>query len=330
MRFQLSLALLAILPTAACTSSDATDPEVDDVHKAIELENGGYATTDEAPMFGDAALYARADIELDASVPDAMASDPVIAELQASATARVRTVVVLWGQLPADASATARDWNGELRLSRGALLVQRSIAFEDRTDRLEARTDRASIQFESRTQGRADGLVMTVFDPTPSNAEPLTLTYASADGAAKFAIDVSATANGPVVIDAGGGASIVAIAHTRAACDHGFLRGRWRALTPNAGLYAGLVLDESGAVAGHVRGVYGERASGEAVFFAKFINRDGGFRGIITGTYDEQEFSGRWLTRVGEHGAVGGAYFAGDTLEAGQFLGRWADAICAR
>lgn len=330
MRFQLPLALLATLPTFACTSSDdPADAEIDDVEAAIELENGGFTTTDEPPLFGDAALYAAADIELDTAVTDPMATDPIVVELRASASAEIRTVVVLWGQLPADPAGTARDWNGEFRLSRGAMIVQRQIAFEDRTDRIVARTDRASIEFESRTTTRADGLALTVFDPTPRNSEPLTLTYKPAGANATIVFDLAAVANGAVVVDAGGGASMVAIARRLDACDDGFLRGRWRALAPHAGVYAGLVLDENGAPSGHVRGVYGVRRNGEPVFFGKFISRDGGFRGLLHGTFDDDSFDARWIIRGGDAGTAAGVYFAGDTLRAGHFLGRWAEKTCA-
>lgn len=332
MRFQLPLALLLTLPATACTS-DATSPPDDDldgITASLELENGGYDTIDEAPQFGDEALFAAADIEADATVSDSMASDPAITDLQANPAVVARDVVVMWGRMPADPAGTVRNWSGELRLSRGAMVVRRRIAFELATDRILPRTRRDTIQFESRTSVHADGFVLTVLDPTPSDPSALTLTYASADGATTYALDLAGLAAGPVVADAGDGNQIAAIGHRRAdACDHGFLRGRWRALTPNAGHYAGLVLSSEGEPAGHVRGIYGQRADGQAVFFGKLIGRDGHFRGILRGTYAAGHFDGRWLDRSGDHGIARGMYRPGDTLRAGQFLGRWAEASCA-
>jgi ketosteroid isomerase-like protein len=83
---------------------------------------------------------------------------------------------------------------------------------------------------------------------------------------------------------------------------------------PNAGRYAGLVLDSDGEPVGHIRGIYGNRRNGQPVFFGKFINRDGGFRGIVRGTYDERHFDGRWLDRAGDHGVMAGVYRGPDAI----------------
>ena len=122
-----------------------------------------------------------------------------------------------------------------------------------------------------------------------------------------------------------------AIGHRRTdTCQHGFLRGRWHAMSPNAGVYAGLVLDTDGEPTGHIRGIYGQRRTGESVFFGKFIARDGGFRGILLGTYEDGHFDARWLDRGGDRGMLRGMYRPGETLRAGRFLGRWAETTCAR
>jgi hypothetical protein len=330
MRYQLPLALLLTVPTVACTNDAAPADDPDAVTASLELENGGFDTEDEAPQFGDEALYAAADLEADVAVSDTMASDPVVVDLQANASVVAHDVIVMWGRMPADRDGTLRDWSGELRLSRGAMVIKRRIAFELATDRVLARTSPDAIRFESRTSVHADGLALTVLDPNPAAAAPLTLTYVSADGAITHTLALGALAAGPVVADAGDGNQIVAIGHRRNdACDHGFLRGRWHAMTPSAGLYAGLVLDSDGEPTGHLRGIYGKRADGQAVFFGKLIARDGTFRGIIGGAYGEGHFGGRWLVRSGDRGVVRGMYRPGDTLRAGRFLGRWAEATCA-
>ena len=332
MRFQLPLALLLTVPTIACTDNAAppADDDLDSITEAIELENGGYDTSDEAPLFGDDALYAAADIEADAVVSDPMATDPVVVDLEASATVDARNVVVMWGRMPADPDGAVHNWSGELRLSRGAMVLRRRIALEEATDRIAPRTRRDAIQFQSRTSVHADGFALTVLDPTPADPTPLTLTYVSADGAATYTLDLGALTAGPVSVDAGDGNQIVAIGHRRRdACEHGFLRGRWRAMTPAAGHYAGLVLDSDGEPTGHIRGIYGTRRNGQSVFFGKFIARGGGFRGIVRGTYDGGHFDGRWLDRSGDRGMVRGLSRAGDTLRAGAFLGRWAETTCA-
>jgi hypothetical protein len=332
MRFQLPLAILLTVPAAACATDTTSPPDdsLDGVTSAIELENGGYDTADEAPEFGDDALFAAADIEADAAVADALASDAVIAQLQANPAVAAREVVVMWGRMPADPAGAVRDWSGKLQLSRGAMVVRRRIAFEPATDRILPRTSRDTVQFESKTSVHADGLVLTILDPTPADAAALTLTYTSADGAISYALDVASLTAVAVAVDAGDGNQIAAIGHRRATCDHGFLRGRWRALAPNAGHYVGLVVDSEGAPAGHIRGIYGKRKDGTSMFFGKLIGPEGRFRGILRGTYDDGHFDGRWLDRGGDHGVARGLFRAGEALRAGQFLGRWAEAGCER
>jgi hypothetical protein len=351
MRFQLPLkfnldldlnlrlsALLLAIPAAACTQGASTPSEEDpdQVADAIELENGGFDTSDEAPMFADASLFASADLEADAAVADPMAADPGVRDLDISATASAYNAIVMWGRMPADRDGAVRDWSGALRLSRGAMVVRRRIAFEEATDRILPRTRGDEIQFTSRTSVHADGFALTILDPTPASASPLTLTYISADGAITYSVDLSAAVASPaspasvVRVDAGDGNQIVAIAHRRLdTCDHGFLRGRWHALAPDAGRYVGLVLGSDGEPAGHLRGIYGTRRSGEAVFFGKLIGPGGEFRGLVRGSYDAGHFQGRWLDRGGDRGVVQGGYRAGDTLRAGHLLGRWAEASCA-
>lgn len=332
MRFQLPLALLLTVPTIACTTDATTPPaeDLDEVTDALELEDGGYDTSDEAPLFGDDALYAGADLEADAAVADPMAADPAVVDLETSASAEARNVIVMWGRMPADPDGAIRDWSGSLRLSRGAMVIRRRIALEQPADRIHPRTRRDEIVFASTTSVHADGFALTVLDPTPADPTPLTLTYLSADSSVTYTLDLGAAAEAPVVVDAGDGNQLVALGHRRRdPCENGFLRGRWRAMTPNAGHYAGLVLDADGEPMGHIRGIYGTRRNGEPVFFGKFIARSGGFRGLVRGTYDARHFNGRWIDRGGDRGVVHGVYRAGQTLRAGHFLGRWAEKTCA-
>ena len=114
-------------------------------------------------------------------------------------------------------------------------------------------------------------------------------------------------------------------------CAHGTLRGRWHRVEDGRGRLIGVVSDAEGEPIGHVRGVYGRRASGEQVFFGKYIDRDGRFRGLFGGGYGEGHFAGRWIVRPDqEHGRLAGFYR--ETIEGpetgGLFLGRWAETSC--
>lgn len=323
-------ALLAVLPTVACVGADAGSiPETsEEVAAALEQENGGLDTADEAPMFGAEAYFDAAAIESDTAASDPL--EPDVTAMETTAGVRVRNVAVLWGQLPADPSTTVvRDWSGRLELNRGGMRIRRIVGFEQAMgDRIVPRTDRAVIEFASRTRPHADGLILTIADPEPGTG-PLTLTYTPADGSAAQVLELRELADGPLVVDAGEGNKIIVSARDRDACDHGIMRGRWHELNERGGVYAGMVADQDGLPIGHVRGLWGQRQDGSQVFFGKYIAPDGSFRGILAGTYANGKLAGRWLTRAGEHGRVGGVYFQHDQLRGGGFLARWGEASCS-
>ncbi len=328
MRAKLPLALLLATSTVACVDN-SPGQTTDEVVSALEQENGGLDTADEAPMFDAEPAFTAAAIEADTAESDPMASDPTILEMNApGANTLARNLIIVWGRFPADRNATTtRDWSGELKLSRGGMLVRRKIAFEQATDRVLPRTSRDTISFESVTRPAADGLALTVLDPQPGSG-PLTLTYTPVTGAA-HSIDLAELATGPVVVDVGDGNRILIAGHRRNdSCSHGFIRGRWHALTPNANGYLGVVANADGDPVGHIRGIAGTRKSGEAVMFGKFINREGHFMGLIKGSYENGKFVARWLDRQGDHGQLHGVYFPGATEHAGGFLGRWSETSC--
>lgn len=328
----LTLALLMTLPAAACLDHSGSDGDAQDVSSALEQPNGGFDTADEPPQFGAQADFTAAGIEADVRVTDTLASDPTAAAMDRASVASGARVIVVWGKIPADRDATvSRDWTGSLKISRGGLLVRGTIAFEDRTDKLLPRASLDTVSFASVTRPFVDGLALTVLDPTPTTASAQTLTYTSVDGSKVYTFDLAQLTAGPIVVDAGDGFKMVAVGvHRQAdACDRGFMRGRWHALTANLGRFLGVVTDENGVPVGHVRGVYGQRRNGDSVLFGKFIDQDGHFRGILVGTFADGEYHARWLDRGGDHGTAHGVYFAGPTQSAGHFLGRWAETSCA-
>lgn len=324
---KLPLALLAF--TTACVASEESQiPETsEEVTSAIEKENGGLNMNDEAATFGTPDLFELAAIEPDAAETDVMSAE--VDAMGGEPGVRARNVVILWGRMPVDPNATdVRDWSGRLELNRGGMMIRRRIAFEQATgDRILPRTDRTRIDFVSRTRPAADGLVLTVVDPAPGTT-PLTLTYTPADGSPARTLELRELADGPVVTDLGDGNKIILSARDRDPCDHGFMRGRWHALNDHGGVFLGVVGNEDGDPIGHVRGIWGKRQNGNQVFFGKFIARDGKFRGILGGTYDEGHFKGRWIVRSGDHGLLHGVYFRHDNVRGGHFLARWGETSC--
>ena len=333
MRHQLPLALLLASSTFACVDNAASGLDADQVSSALEQENGGLDMEDEAPLFEDQAAFQAAAIETDTAVTDTMAADPSVTSIENSTTGARHRVIVAWGRMPADPDATTgRNWTGSLTLSRGALVIGRTIGFEEATDRVLPRQTRDRVDFQSVTRPFADGLVLRVLDPDPSQGA-LHLVYTGAsttNTAPSVDLDLSQLENGPISVDMGDGNRLVAIAlRERDACDHGFMRGRWIALRPHMGVFRGVVANADGEPAGHIRGIWGERRNGDHVMFGKFIDRDGHFRGILAGTYEAGHWHARWLVRSGDHGVAGGLYFDAPNARGGIFVGRWAETSCA-
>ena len=331
----LSAALAGAL--AACGSAgEPTDEgdEADEIAAALERENGGFTMEDEAPVFGDEDAFAAAELEAETDYDDPMDRDPaVVADLGAPAAA-VYHAAILWGQMPADVeSDVAVDWSGTLSINRGGLIIRRVVAFEDQTDAVEARTDRRTIALRSVTRPHADGLRLTIVDPAPESADPLVLTY-TADAGAAYSVEVAALLDGPQsheVDDLGNRLVAVAMREAADVCQNGFLRGRWHRVRDGRGRFLGIVSGADGEPVGHLRGVYGRRRTGDEVFFGKFIDRTGRFRGLLAGTYGEGHFAGRWIDRGDpDRGVLAGEYRENERAAGvgGHFLGRWAETAC--
>ena len=330
--FRLPALLACSLAAAAGACTDTPQDEADELISALELENGGLDTEDEAPQFDAVEGFAAAAIESDAAFTDPMDADPDIVALRARGDVARLRIVAAWGQLPPDrTTAEPRDWSGRIQVSRGALVVRHRIGFEEATDRLEPRTERTAVDFQSVTRPFADGLVLEVL--ADGDLAGVTLSYLGDDGT-RLDLPLSDLLAGPRSSEPdalGNRMVVVALRRDRDDCDHGFMRGRWHAVRAGLGRFLGVVSDADGAPIGHLRGLYGTRRDGAQVFFAKYIDRDGGFRGIFTGHYRDGVFAGRWLTRAGEHGRAGGHYresLPGPEVGGG-FVGRWAETSCA-
>ncbi|MEZ4403602.1 MAG: hypothetical protein R3B06_26495 [Kofleriaceae bacterium] len=326
---RLPMLCLSLLVVAACGTVTAEEQIAGD----LELETGGLDTTDEAPAFGDDAEFTAAAIEPGAPVTDALDADPEVVRLRGAAGATRLRVAVVWGQLPPDrAAAAAHDWSGRITVSDGALVVRRTIGFEDATDAVAARTARDEVAFTSVTRPFADGLVLEVLT-TATDLRSVTLGYQSRDGVVAARLPLATLLAGTQVADVGTDGNRVMVTALRAGdpCDHGLMRGRWHALRADLGRFLGVVADDDGAPIGHLRGIWGQRGAGDRVFFGKYVDTAGRFRGLLVGTYADGGFRGRWLIGTGDRGRVEGLFRAGAPGEAigGAFVGRWAETSCA-
>ena len=304
----------------------------EEVAADLELANGGFDTEDEAPMFGEEPLF-TASTDVEAPYQDPLEGDDAVAELMGDPEAAVYATAIQWGQMPGDPThAVGRDWSGTFRVNRGAILIRRVVRFEDATDAIDPRTDPLAVTFRSVTRPHNDGLRLAIVDPEPEAVEPLVLEYELADGTShSVAMADLLLEPETITVDAASN-RMVAVAMRRPAvgCAHGFLHGRWHALRPGLGRFLGRVTDADGEPVGHVRGLFGTRASGEHVFFGKYIDQDGSFQGLLRGRADEGHFGGVWKDRDGDVGSLGGLYRESlpGAETGGQFLGRWAERRC--
>ncbi|HTE50564.1 MAG TPA: hypothetical protein VK698_06835 [Kofleriaceae bacterium] len=322
----------------ACSASDADDDassaDADEIAAALELDNGGFTMDDEAPQFGDEDGFAAAELEDETDFDDPMDRDPAVDADRSAPDAAIYHAAVLWGQMPADLDAeVAFDWSGTLSINRGAMIIRRVVAFEDETDAVDPRTDRRTIHFTSVTRPHADGFRLTIVDPQPESADPLVLTY-TPDTGTPYSVEMTALLDGPQsdeVDELGNRLVAVAMREPVDVCETGFLRGRWHRVRDGRGRFLGEVTNADGDPVGHLRGVYGQRRAGEKVFFGKFIDRTGRFRGLLGGNYGDGHFRGRWLDRGDpERGVLAGEYRENEAARGigGHFLGRWAEKSC--
>ena len=328
----LSACLFLALPLAACAQDSFDDP--DQIGEAVNELNGGLDMEDEAPLFGEGDLFDSADLPDEITLTDELANDEELVAMNLRPGAVRIHAAIRWGQIPFDRDAEdIIDWSGRFRLNRGALLLRKRLAFEEGTgDRIEARPDIRTVDFRSTTRPASDGLRVTIIDPTPEDAEPLRLDYSDADGSV-YSVDVRDLVDAPQSVDVddrGNRIVIVAMPERDSNCRSGFMRGRWHKVAPHGGRLVGRVRNAQGEPLGHMRGVYGQRDNGNKVFFGKYIGSNGAFRGVFAGRYREGHFRGRWLTRSGDTGALGGRYR--ETIPGpevgGHFVGRFAETSC--
>jgi hypothetical protein len=332
--FRSGLAAALTLTLAACDGASALDEDPEVIADDIEQANGGLDMEDEAPLFGDEQLFIDEELtDVETDLGDATL-DTAIADLEATDGAQVYDVLLLVGHGDYSRDAEERDWDGEIEVNRGAVRVRRGIRFDRETDRVEPRDrdDLRRLRFRVRTRRQHAGLRLRVVDTDPTATDRFEIIYR--DDRGEHRIDVDRLRERPETRDVDDrGHRIVATARRRRAanadpCDSGFLRGRWRQVAANYGVLRARI-SNGDELTGHMRGVYGERRDGSKVFFGKAIGFDGRFRGIFAGTYGNGSFTGRWLTRSGEYGVLGGLYRRSDRgTRGGHLIGRWAEFSC--
>ncbi|MFH1810493.1 MAG: hypothetical protein ABIJ09_17260 [Pseudomonadota bacterium] len=333
---RISTLTIAALAAAlvACGQINPTD--------AVDLAlHEDYAALDEgaeAEDFGDQDLAEAEDLtgatdvavvddtaDADADLADAINDGPQVRRLH---------IAVMWGHLrPQPRNTEVTNWSGALVAENAALRVLRTIAFEE-NDRLLRRPDIRSVPFTSFTAPHADGLLLeVVMHPRLINApgNPVSVTLRSAAFTDTLVIAPDMRLSKVVRVDDSGNAIAYHVFRRDAdGCQEGMLAGRYTALRQTddgrqLGELKGRYISTDGSVGGKVKGLWGERANGAQVLFAKVIARDGGFKGTLAGRYGEGHFKGRYLAggRVVAGGFQGLYREAPEAEGSGFFMGRW-------
>lgn len=328
-RSTLALALCALAPLAltACVSSDEQD-EVAEIQQALELDNGGLDTSAEDPAFGDSAVAATPELVSMFADPTDLTTETMLA----SGAAKYH-VVLTWGHLPkahdesdSDVDPQPVDWTGDIRVDAGAIGLLRTLKF-DAHDGVLPRQNAQQIDFVSHTRPAVDGLLVQIAIP-PNGARVLHVETA----ALTTDIDLEKIAqDGGALVPLGDGRNgLAAMGYADVpGCARGFLFGRWVKLQGEVGKLRGRVVAGNGDPLGHVKGIWGHAPKKDKnLFFGKYIDHEGDFRGLFGGSYGAGAFHGRWGTVApANEGTLEGRYSDGFDLGDGRgfYVGRWSE-----
>ncbi len=331
---------------------------------------GGLTVSDEDEAFDDDGLKAMMYAEDGEEVMDEIAEDPDILVLQDQGEQpgdpndpnrpRFTFLRLRWGMIqgPEDSLSIPEppcevlDWTGEIHTDRGIVLVRRVVRFERPADHLIfPRLDRRTVAFVSHTACHFDGLLLQIIerpeDYNSSNTEPNRLHINTGPYSGVYLVEELAGLNDITEVDDNGNLFQLNGFHLSDTnyCPKGFLSGRYVRLPESGddltatddltnvqiGKMAGLYMDLSGRISGFLRGGYGYDEVGNRVFFGKYIDRRGTFRGLLSGTWEPADdtrnlssFEGRWITASGSaEGLLGGTAHGVEGYPGGFFEGRW-------
>ncbi len=336
----------------------------------FNLPYGGLSFSDEYEAFDDDDLKAMMYAEDGEEHTDEYANDPEVQELENQGNQpgnpndptrpRFTFLRLRWGMVrgPADSVNVLQppcdvlDWSGNIQIDRGILLVRRVIRFERPNDHLLPRDlDPRTVGFISQTACHYDGLLLQIIerpeDFDPENDELNRLHINTGPYSGVYPVEALAGLNVIHEIDDSGnlmqlnGFNLSDVAY----CPKGFLAGRFRQIPSEIddqewvaddpgtqiGRIAGMFMSLTGRISGFLRGGYGLDPDGNRVFHAKYIDRRGNFRGMLTGTWevgsdlrDLSTFAGHWVSASGNMaGLVGGQAHSVEGYPGGFFEGRW-------
>ncbi|MBN2000285.1 hypothetical protein JW935_22235 [candidate division KSB1 bacterium] len=310
MKFYLMIPIIVFSLLTACSESP-TEPE-SVMTDPLELENGGFTTSDEKPVFGESELFE--DFQDDEYV-----NDPYLTASLNTDSMDVYFVRIVWGLLKYDSTAaTVVSFNGTASVTQGLLGVRRTIHFEKLTGDqfILPRTDPQTVSWTSTVRPHFDGILLVIVVPESIQTDgQLVIETDQYSGTFTFS-ELEALELLESVTEQGHEISIISQSNTVAPIDGGFLEGRWvkaDSAQSNRGRFWGKWVDHSSQLRGHVKGIWGVTKDGRQVMHGKIIAIDGHFIGFMRGTYTREEIGA---------GAIQGVWIE-KNITRGQYKGRW-------
>lgn len=322
----LALASLLLLASWGCGEREGQPTQPTDPPASPDLEAplGGFTARDEDPAFGepDIAELVEAEMEFE----DPIGADPEFVSLATDPRVRSYAVSILWGRLDRSNGESPAgeqlDWSGRLRLSRGAVLLERVVDFEPADHVTDQRFNARELRWNSHEGAGHDGLRISIWNRNTLAADSIYIETGPFTGA--WAVEDLASID--FLADIADTDQQIAIRGVPISGElrEGFAQGYWRdAGDDGPSEFAGRWMGARGEVVGFVRGIYGSTVAGERVLFGKWIDREGAFRGFLRGTWNRPpDFSGLRSAEF-EADVLAPSESGGAPTKMGRLEGRW-------
>ena len=350
-----SLLVVIFFFAAGCDSGSdnpATPASIEQNENIVDLDSptGGFTLSDESPAFGESELYTYSSKE--PVYNDALENDPEIVRLRERQGIKKFRLRAIWGHLVRSyqdstaADCCGLDWSGSMTFNNGVIIIEKLIAF-DPEDYITRKT-KSTIEWVSYTCPHIDGIQVRLIAPPSSfkpdslkadsteTCEPV-LTIKTGPFTKSFTLKELETLQLMEPVDRCGNGITINSQILPIGCPPGYLFGRWKRVEPDTtapdstdsvkdekvllGYFRGVWIGNNGKISGHLKGIYGINSMGERVFFGKYIDFKGRFKGILKGYYEPALYITTEYSLP--HGLFYGNWFNKNLVQQGRLKGNW-------
>jgi hypothetical protein len=357
-RYMIFIFFLCLLP-CACNGLDLSQIENDLGHLF-----GNFDTSDEAnAYFDEKDTFSSLDLLTEDDDDDTGTDDdnePRPPETNEAHTAI--SIIAMWGykgRAPDDTQITATTWDPTFTTSCGKLGLKKLIRFEVNDSVKRPRPNKQALSFVSSTGRHVDGVLLLLgFEEADACDSAGTLTISSDALDASLTLDISELNDYHERWAVGENNHVSVVAQRiEAACNKGYLFGRWQDSIDSAlgddsidseddggneehafGEFRGRAINLLGERVGYLKGRWGKAKKGKHknknVVFGKFIDTEGKFKALLAGHYREGHAKGSWYKKRSFDEPKGTFHFRYKRLpnidrDGGVFRGRWAENACS-